>query len=120
MKKIMLLCAVLFTLAASAEAQGDTFYVHSVYHNGVVLYKYLEENTKYPDGARCENGRVYVQFVVERDGSITNAHVLKDLCGGCEEEALRVVNSMPKWVPGFPRGKPVRVRFNLLVIFSKK
>lgn len=84
------------------------------------LYKYLEENIRYPDGAGCERGFVYVQFVVERDGTITDIHVLKDRCGGCAEEALRVVNSMPKWIPGKQRGKPVRVRFNLPVKFSKK
>ena len=247
MKKIMLLCAALLALAASAEAQRDTFYIHSVYHNDVelyeedwfekaevwpakfvvedstmfgfaqyeykkirlkeephewivtdgcddvgydyvyevecngkkselmiskyrneergccrsygvdgyrfsvcpyppedkalyddsviftvvqddpefpggmeALYKYLEKNTRYPDGAGCENGRVFVQFIVERDGTLTDIHVLRDRCGGCAEEALRVVNSMPRWTPGMQRGKPVRVRFNLPVKFSKK
>lgn len=84
------------------------------------LYKYLEANTRYPDTAGCEKGFVYVQFVVERDGTFSDVHVLKDRCGGCAEEALRVVKSMPKWVPGYQRGKPVRVRFNLPVKFSKK
>ncbi len=83
------------------------------------LYKYLEENIIYPADAGCEKGVVYVQFIVERDGTITDAHVLKDRCGGCGEEALRVVNSMPKWIPGYQRGKPVRVRYNLPIRFSK-
>ncbi len=84
------------------------------------MYKYLAENIKYPLGVGCERGNVFVQFIVERDGTITDAHVLKDLCGGCGEEALRVVNSMPRWIPGKQRGKPVRVRFNIPVLFERK
>lgn len=84
------------------------------------MLKYIAENIKYPLGAGCERGYVYVQFIVERDGTITDAHVLKDRCGNCGEEALRVVNSMPRWIPGKQRGKPVRVRFNLPVLIERK
>ena len=84
------------------------------------LYKYLAQNIKYPTIAR-ENGitgRVYVTFVVERDGSIANPRVLKDIGGGCGAEAIRVVKSMPKWNPGKQSGKAVRVQFNLPVNFN--
>ena len=84
------------------------------------LYKYLAQNIKYPTIAR-ENGitgRVYVTFVVERDGSIANPRVLRDIGGGCGAEAIRVVKSMPKWNPGKQSGKAVRVQFNLPVNFN--
>ena len=84
------------------------------------LYKYLRDNIKYPQLARDNNitGKVYVTFVVERDGSIANPRVLKDIGGGCGAEAIRVVKSMPKWSPGKQRGKAVRVQFNLPVSFN--
>lgn len=84
------------------------------------LYKFLQQNIKYPTIAR-ENGitgRVYVTFVVERDGSIANPRVLRDIGGGCGAEAIRVVKSMPKWNPGKQSGKAVRVQFNLPVNFN--
>ena len=84
------------------------------------LYKYLRDNIKYPQLARDNNitGKVYVTFVVERDGSIANPRILKDIGGGCGQEAIRVVKSMPKWTPGKQRGKAVRVQFNLPVSFN--
>lgn len=86
------------------------------------LYKYLAQNIKYPQLARDNNitGKVYVTFVVERDGSIANPKVLRDIGGGCGQEAIRVVKSMPKWAPGKQRGKAVRVQFNLPVNFTLK
>ena len=86
------------------------------------LYKYVAQNIKYPQLARDNGitGKVYVTFVVERDGSIANPKVLRDIGGGCGQEAIRVVKSMPKWTPGKQRGKAVRVQFNLPVNFSLK
>ena len=84
------------------------------------LMKYLQQNIKYPQLARENNitGRVYVTFVVEKDGSVTGVRVLRDIGGGCGQEAIRVVKSMPKWTPGKQRGKNVRVQYNLPVNFS--
>ena len=84
------------------------------------LYKYLAENIKYPQLARDNGitGKVYVTFVVERDGSIANPRILRDIGGGCGAEAIRVVKAMPKWTPGKQRGKAVRVQFNLPVNFN--
>lgn len=86
------------------------------------LYKYLAENIKYPQLARDNGitGKVYVTFVVERDGSIANPKILRDIGGGCGAEAIRVVKAMPKWTPGKQRGKAVRVQFNLPVNFNLK
>lgn len=84
------------------------------------LYVYLGNNIKYPVMAKESGiqGKVYVTFVVERDGSITDVKVLRGIGGGCDEEAIRVVASMPKWKPGKQRGKPVRVQYNLPVRFT--
>ncbi len=84
------------------------------------LMKYLKQNIKYPQLARENNitGRVFVTFVVEKDGSVTGVRVLRDIGGGCGQEAVRVVKSMPKWTPGKQRGKAVRVQYNLPVNFS--
>jgi periplasmic protein TonB len=84
------------------------------------LYKYLAENIKYPQMAKESGiqGRVFVTFVVERDGSVTDVRVLRGIGGGCDEEAIRVVQNMPRWTPGKQRGKSVRVQYNLPVKFT--
>lgn len=84
------------------------------------LYKYLNKNLKYPDIAKEQNlqGRVFITFVVEKDGSIANPKVARDIGGGCGEEALRVVRAMPKWTPGKQRTQTVRVQYTLPVIFQ--
>ena len=83
------------------------------------LLAYLGKNISYPQMAKESNiqGTVYIGFVVEADGSITNVKVLRGIGGGCDEEAIRVVKSMPRWAPGKQRGKPVRVQFNLPIKF---
>lgn len=83
------------------------------------LYEYLAKNMKYPKIAVESNiqGTVFVTFVIETDGSITDVKLLKGIGGGCDEEALRVVKNMPRWYPGKQRGVPVRVQYNLPVRF---
>lgn len=82
--------------------------------------RFLTNNIKYPQMARESSiqGTVYVTFVVERDGSVTDVRVLRGIGGGCDEEAIRVIKAMPKWVPGKQRGKPVRVQFNMPIKFT--
>lgn len=82
--------------------------------------KYLNDNIKYPQMARESGiqGRVFVTFVVERDGSVTDVRVLRGIGGGCDEEAVRVIKNMPKWNAGKQRGKPVRVQFNMPILFK--
>ena len=84
------------------------------------MYKFLAENIKYPQEAKDNNisGKVYVTFVVETDGRITNPRLLRDIGGGCGQEAIRVVKSMPRWNPGKNNGQPARVQFNLPVNFT--
>jgi len=84
------------------------------------LYKYLGKSIKYPPLAKESGiqGRVFVNFVVEPDGSISNVKVLRGIGGGCDEEAMRVVKNMPTWKPGKQRGKSVRVSYNLPIKFT--
>jgi TonB family protein len=81
---------------------------------------YLGQNVVYPEPATRANvsGRVTLQFIVEKDGSIGTVKVLKGIGFGCDEEAVRVIKSMPNWNPGTQNGKPVRVYFTIPVIFS--
>ncbi len=83
------------------------------------LMKWLQKNIKYPSISQ-ENGvqgRVIVQFVVNRDGSIVDPAVIRSVDPYLDKEALRVVKAMPKWKPGEQRGKPVRVKYTLPVMF---
>lgn len=82
--------------------------------------KWINKNIKYPVLAQ-ENGiqgKVFVQFVVEKDGSITDVKVARGVDASLDKEAVRVVKSMPKWKPGKQRGKPVRVAYTLPINFQ--
>lgn len=84
------------------------------------MMKFLAANIKYPAQAK-ENGiqgRVFINFVVEADGKVSNVKLLRGIGGGCDEEAIRVVNAMPNWTPGKQDGESVRVSFNLPVKFT--
>lgn len=86
----------------------------------IARIKFLQKNIKYPQMARESQiqGTVYVTFVVETDGSVTDVRVLRGIGGGCDEEAVRVIKMMPKWNAGQQRGKPVRVQFNMPIKFT--
>lgn len=83
------------------------------------LMEYLSKNIKYPEAAmkKGTQGRVTVQFVVEKDGSITNVKILRGIDPELDKEAIRVISAMPKWKPGTQRGEAVRVRFTVPVMF---
>lgn len=88
----------------------------------IAMMKYIMENMKYPEQAMKEGiqGRVTVRFIVEKDGSISDVKPVLSVHPLLNKEAVRVVESMPKWTPGKQNGKPVRVRFNLPVMFKLK
>ena len=83
------------------------------------LYKYIYDNLRYPEEARDANvtGTVIIRFVVEKDGSISNATIAREIGCGCGAEAKRIVEGMPKWKPGRQSGKPVRTEFTIPVQF---
>lgn len=84
------------------------------------MMDYLRGNLKYPESAKNnkQEGRVFIGFVVEKDGSITNISVLRGVCEDLDNEAVRVVKAMPKWTPGMNKGKPVRVQYTLPIVFK--
>lgn len=86
----------------------------------VAMSKFLSKNLTYPKTALENNiqGTVYISFIVEADGSISNVLIKRDIGSGCGEEAVRVVKMMPKWIPGKQRGKTVRTQFILPVNFK--
>ena len=86
------------------------------------LFKYMAENMKYPEDAKKQQveGRVLVQFIVETDGSVSNTEVLMRVFPSLDAEAVRVINGMPKWIPGKQNGKVVRVKYTIPVSFRFK
>lgn len=86
------------------------------------LLRYLQKHIRYPELAveAGVRGRVVLQFVVEKDGRISDAKIVRDIGSGCGREALRVLTSMPPWKPGNQNGQPVRVRMTLPVVFEFK
>ena len=86
------------------------------------LIDYLRANIKYPEAARKAKteGKVYVTFLVEKDGSVKDIKLLRGIGNGCDEEAIRIVELMPKWIAGKQAGQEVDVQFNLPIIFKLK
>ena len=79
------------------------------------MMQYLSSNIRYPNTSA--SGRVVVQFVIEKDGSIGNTTVVRSIDPALDKEAVRVVSSMPRWNPGMKDGKPVRVKYTIPVTF---
>ncbi len=86
------------------------------------LMKYLQKNIQYPQEAKEKgiHGRVIVQFIVEKDGSITDTKVIRGIDPSLDSEALRVINAMPKWEPGKHKGEAVSVKYTVPVVFKLK
>lgn len=84
------------------------------------LAKYLQKEIQYPQRAKEMGieGKVYLSFVVDNFGNVTNVKVLRGIGGGCDEEAMRVVKKMPRWKPGKQGGRAVSVNFNLPIEFK--
>lgn len=85
-----------------------------------VMMKYLAANIKYPASAvkAKKQGRVIIAFVIQKDGSVTNARIVKSVDPELDAEALRIVKAMPNWTPGTQDGKPVDVNYTIPVVFS--
>jgi TonB family protein len=118
-------CALLMPMCAFAQ-QADGLALNVVeqmpeFPGGQkALYKYLSDNIRYPVVAR-ENGiegTVYIGFVVNTDGQLSNIVVKRGVAGGCTEESVRVISSMPKWIPGKHNGEFVRVNFTMPIKFK--
>lgn len=84
------------------------------------FYKFLQYNIRYPAEAHDKNiqGKVFITFVVEKDGSLTDIKVVRGIGGGCDEEAVRVMKMSPKWNPGTQNNKTVRVFYTMPLSFT--
>ena len=129
LKVALMMLVLLFSLMTSTAQTKKSNMVYDVvevmpqYPGGqTAMLKYIMENIKYPKQIMEEGiqGRVTVSFIVEKDGRVSNVRLLRSVQLSLDKEAIRVVKSMPKWTPGKQNGKPVRVRFNLPVMFKLK
>jgi protein TonB len=87
----------------------------------VELYEFIGKNLRYPEEARNSKieGKVFAEFVVEKDGSLSNVKAVKGIGHGCDEEVVRVIKSLPaEWKPGEKNGKIVRTKFTLPILFQ--
>lgn len=84
------------------------------------MYKYLQENLKYPEIGFCPEGKCYLQFIVDMEGNISNIKVLRGVpdCPECDQEAINVVKGMPKWIPAKVNGRLVKSYFQMPVNFT--
>ena len=127
LKVALMMLVLLFSFMTSTAQTKKNDMLFSVvevmpqYPGGqIAMMKYIMENMKYPKQAMKEGiqGRVAVRFIVEKDGSISDVKPILSVHPLLNKEAVRVVKSMPKWTPGKQNGKPVRVRFNLPIMFK--
>lgn len=129
MKKILFALAVVFfsvdSFAQKADVRDEIFTAieHLAEFPGGqrAFSAYLQRNMKYPaeaQRAKFSGGKVYVQFVVNTDGTIDDVQVLKSIGFGCDEEAIRLIKSVPKWNPGITSGIAVRSRFTQPINFA--
>lgn len=113
------------TKPAEVEAKApeifDRVEIQPEFVGGMEAFRaFLTKNLRYPNAAQSSNvqGKVYLNFTVEPDGSLSNINVLRGIGFGCDEEALRVMKLMPKWKPGKQSGRAVRVRFTMPIVFA--
>jgi protein TonB len=113
------------TKPAEVEAKAPEIFerveVQPEFVGGMEAFRsFLVKNLRYPNAAQSSNvqGKVYLNFTVETDGSLSNITVLRGIGFGCDEEALRVMKLMPKWKPGKQSGRAVRVKFNMPIVFA--
>lgn len=127
---ILIGCIISLCFATGLKAQDINKDSDSVYNilekSGVfpggnqALIEFLSDNIRYPRLAKEKgvSGKVYASFIIEKDGSISNIKIEKDIGDGCAEEVVRIIKLMPKWEPGSNNGKPVRQFFILPVNFT--
>ena len=127
LKVALMMLVLLFSFTTSTAQTKKNNMVYDVVEvmpqfpgGQTAMLKYIMENIKYPKQIMEEGiqGRVTVSFIVEKDGRVSNVRLLRSVQPALDKEAIRVVKSMPKWTPGKHNGKPVRVRFNLPVMFK--
>jgi protein TonB len=121
--------AILFTINTTAMAQNKKTSNDKVFEKvedmpefpggEQAMMDFVSKNVVYPKEAQEKgiSGRVFVSFIVEKDGSVNEVKVMRGIGGGCDEESVRVIKAMPKWKPGKMKGKPVRVSYMMPIVF---
>ena len=111
------------SLSSNATQDGEVFLVveETAHPDGGMekFYGFVKDNMSYPSQARQDSieGRVFIEFIVEKDGSLSNFKSLKGIGHGCDDEAIRVLSLSPPWIPGRQKGEPVRQKMVLPVVF---
>lgn len=111
------------TLADGKQIQYDKMEQQPEFKGGMAeFYKYLARNYRFPAEAQRNqvNGKLYISFVVEKDGRLTDYEFKNSLGYGTQEEAVRVLNDCPKWIPGNQHGIPVRVKYNININLAQR
>ena len=123
---LFMLCMAAASPAALAQTDSaaSLIYIQSeidpIFPGGdKALFKYIKDSIKYPEGPRDSGiqGRVVLRFIVNKDGTLSEATVVRRVHPALDAEALRVVRSMPPWIPGRQNGQPVQVRYTLPIKF---
>ncbi len=138
MKKYFFAILILLTISINDYAQNidttdtlkqDTEPIFSIVEEPAqfpggdeALLKFIRKKIKYPKQAIKNkiSGTVYVQFIVEKDGSISDVTVIRGIGGGCDEEAVRVITKMPNWIPAKQKGIPVRSFYVIPITFERQ
>ena len=104
------------------EPQSETLedIIKPSFPGGMVLfYKYVGNNFKVPENFKGK-GKIYIKFFVEKDGSLSDIEIIRDLGFGLGDEAVRVIKESPKWIPGLENGKPARMLYSLPILIESK
>jgi protein TonB len=129
-KGLLIILSIL--LAISVHAQSPKNQNAATYSDGVnesepefpggneAFMKFIAKNLKYPKGEVEAQGKVFINFIVQKDGSTTNFRVVKSLHPALDREALNVLRKMPKWKPGMQLGKPVKCGYTVPLMFAIK
>ena len=126
MKKLIIGAFLMMAcFAGKAQSKNDEFICVSdpqpEFKGGMkALQHFLEQNLKYPNNDVCVSGKVYIQFIVEKNGKITHPIILKSLSKECDAEAMRVVKLMPRWIPAmdFRSKNAFRTKFTIPIKFT--
>jgi len=107
------------TTAVSMPAVGSSIEVKPQFPGGIqAFYSYIAKNYNKPKAAGNASGKVYVTFVIEKDGHIDDIKVIRDIGFGTAEEAIRVLKECPLWTPGQQNGRAVRVQYSLPIVLN--
>ncbi|PTQ95705.1 TonB family protein [Mucilaginibacter yixingensis] len=126
LKTLLLIAALLFSIGKLHAQEQEEIYSKieqsAEFPGGIdSFFKFMSKNLKYPPDAKKNNvqGKVFLTFVVEKDGSLTDIKVVRGIGYGCDEEAIRVMKLSPKWNAAMHDNKPVRQQYTIPILFQR-